>query len=85
MELPDQAIFQNLLTRVGANARENPINVRYTNYRGQTAVRTIIPIRFLFGSTEYHQDEQWLIEVWDLQKNALRTYALKDISQWFNG
>lgn len=63
-------------------AKQNPIQVRYTNYRGQTEIRTIIPLRFCFGSTEYHPEEQWLLEVWDVQKNALRTYALKDIHQW---
>lgn len=61
----------------------SPIKVRYTNYRGETAVRTIVPIYFYFGSIEYHPHEQWLIEVWDMQKKALRTYALRDISQWF--
>lgn len=76
-----QSISPNF-SEIAQSAQENPIKVRYTNYRGQTAIRTIIPIRFLFGSTEHHPNEQWLVEVWDIEKGAPRTYALKDISQW---
>ena len=72
-----------LVSEISSKAQANPIKVRYTNYRGETAVRLIIPLRFSFGSTEYHPHEQWLLEVWDVEKNALRVYALKDISQWF--
>ncbi len=64
-------------------AKANPIKVGYTNYRGETAVRTIIPIKFYFGSTEYHPQEQWLLEVWDVERDAMRVYAAKDINQWF--
>lgn len=64
-------------------ALNNPIKVLYTNYRGQTAIRTIVPVLIYFGSTEYHPHEQWLLEVWDVERGAIRTYALKEISQWF--
>ena len=61
----------------------HPIKVRYTNYRGETAVRTIVPMEVYVGKTEYHPHEQWLLKVWDVEKGAERIYALKDISQWF--
>lgn len=64
-------------------ALKNPIKVKYTNYRGETAIRTIVPISFYFGSTEYHPEEQWLVKVWDCDRNAERVYALKEITQWF--
>ena len=63
--------------------QQNPIKVLYCNWRGETTVRKIIPIKIYVGSTEYHSQEQWLLEVWDCERNALRTYALKDIQQWF--
>lgn len=69
------------LPLMGDKEKAHPIKVIYTNYRGETAVRTIIPLRFFFGSTEYHTEEQWLLELWDVEKDALRVYALKDI-QW---
>lgn len=56
--------------------------VKYKNYRGEVANRKIIPLSFKVGSTEYHREEQLLLEVWDLEKNAFRTYAVKDIQSW---
>lgn len=50
--------------------------VAYRNYRGEVAVRTFYPRRLWFGSTEYHPEEQWLLDVWDVDKDAERTYAL---------
>lgn len=61
----------------------SPITVKYKNWRGQVAVRTIIPQKIYFGSTEYHMEEQWLLEVWDCDRDAMRVYALKDITQWY--
>lgn len=63
-------------------AYTHPIKVQYTNYKGETAIRTIIPLKFWFGKTEYHPQEQWLLDVWDLERNALRVYTLKDINKW---
>lgn len=54
------------------------MNVIYTNYRGETAERTIIPVQVYWGQTEYHPGDQWLLKVWDVEKNAERIYALRD-------
>lgn len=61
---------------------EAAITVRYKNYRGDVGDRKIIPLGIEYGSTEYHPEKQWLLEVWDLDKRDYRTYALKDIEQW---
>lgn len=62
---------------------KNPIKVEYTNYRGEKGIRTIVPISFYFGSTEYHPQEQWLVKLWDMDRQAERIYALKEITRWF--
>ena len=62
---------------------KNPIKVEYTNYRGEKGIRTIVPISFFFGTTEYHPEEQWLIKLWDVDRQAERIYALKEITRWF--
>lgn len=77
----ETSLFNNPV--LGTKEAKHPIKVRYTNYRGETAIRTIIPLRFYVGATQYHPKEQWLLEVWDVERDALRVYALKDISQWF--
>lgn len=58
------------------------VNILYTNYKGETALRKIIPERIWFGSTEWHPEDQWLLDAHDLEKDALRNFAMKDIQQW---
>jgi hypothetical protein len=58
------------------------VTVIYTNYRGETALRTIVPRRIWFGSTEWHPQAGWLLEAFDLEKQAERSFAMKDIRVW---
>lgn len=46
--------------------------VRYTNWRGETADREIMPKEITFGSTQWHKEPQWLLSAMDLQKNERR-------------
>jgi len=61
---------------------EKAVRVLYTNYRGETALRTIVPERMYFGSTEWHPEPQWLLEALDLEKGQNRTFAMKDVRAW---
>jgi hypothetical protein len=56
-----------------------PVRVCYTNYRNETAVRTIRPISQRFGSTEWHPEPQWLLKGIDIDGNKEREFALKDM------
>lgn len=58
--------------------KQSPIEIIYTNHRGITDKRTIIPGMMWFGSTEWHPEPQWLIKAWDVEKQAERDFALKD-------
>jgi hypothetical protein len=60
------------------------VSILYTNWRGETAWRLILPQEIWFGSTEYHKEAQWLLRAQDIEKNAERDFALKDIDQWKN-
>ena len=60
-----------------------PIKVRYKNWRGEVAVRTIIPQRVYWGSTEWHPEEQWLLEVIDIDTHVMRVFAMADVQEWF--
>ena len=55
----------------------------YTNYRGETSVRNVIPIKIWYGKTDWHQQEQWLLDGFDIDKNSERTFAMIDIRSWF--
>lgn len=58
------------------------VRIVYTNYRGETGARRIVPKEIKFGSTQYHPQEQWLLVAYDVDKNAERTFAVKDIKSW---
>ena len=59
------------------------ISICYTNYRGETSIRKIIPLKIWFGKTDWHKEEQWLLDAIDVEKNVERSFALKDIKAWF--
>lgn len=52
------------------------VEIGYTNWRGEYAVRRIRPERLWFGSTDYHPELQWFIAAVDLDKKSLRDFAL---------
>lgn len=62
-----------------------PVTLTYTNYRGETALRTILPKSIRYGSTEWHPEPQWLLLALDVEKNADREFALKDFGQPSDG
>lgn len=61
---------------------QRSVIIDYTNHRGQKSQRRIIPIMIGLSATEWHPDEQWLLQAWDLDKRADRTFAMKDIHGW---
>lgn len=52
---------------------------KYKNYRGEIDDRKAIPYKFYKGSNEYHKEEQMLMEAYDLDKKAIRVFAVNDI------
>jgi len=65
--------------QVGITESKQPFKVLYRNYKGEVKWRYISPLKYYFGSTEYHDESQWLLECFDHDKKAERTYAVKDI------
>lgn len=66
------------LLLIGDSKSAEPITVLYTNYHGETAHRAIIPHQVWWGSTPYHREPQWLLDVTDCDRNVERTFALAD-------
>lgn len=56
-----------------------PNVVMYRNYKGELRERNITPMHIFYGSTPYHPEPQFLLEAIDNEKNAPRTFALKDM------
>ncbi len=66
------------------NADEPPdgpvLTIPYTNWRGVFAMRRVIPAGApFFGPTEWHPEPQWLLPVWDVEREGIRDYALASI------
>ena len=52
----------------------------YTNHRGERRERTVIIQTFYFGTSDFHPGEpQWFLHAFDVKKQALRHFAVKDI------
>lgn len=49
----------------------------YTNWKGKTELRKVRPIEVWFGSTQYHEEPQWLLRAFDVE-GKLKDFALRD-------
>jgi len=58
------------------------IVIDYTNYRGERARRRILPNRLWFGAAEWHPEPQWILDAWDIEKGAIRSFAMRDVHSW---
>lgn len=58
------------------------VRILYTNWKGVTSYRNIIPESIEYKSTEWHPEEQWILNAIDVDKNAMRGFSLKDIKEW---
>ena len=58
------------------------VTFTYTNYKGKTSVRRVIPHTLGFKSSSWHPEEQWILLAIDLNKGELREFAMKDIKDW---
>ncbi len=58
------------------------VKIDYTNYRGERKERLIIPHALRWASTEWEPETQWILEAYDIQKEARRDFAIQDIHSW---
>ena len=57
--------------------------IDYTNHRGERAWRHILPLgQISFENSQWHPETQWVMEAVDLDKNAIRDFALVSIHEW---
>lgn len=58
------------------------VEIVYTNHRGETAKRRITPRGIWFGATEWHREQQWLLDAYDHDVDGTRSFAVADIHGW---
>lgn len=52
----------------------------YINWRGEFGHRKVKVKNVYFGFTKFHSKEQWIMEAYDLVKQADRFFAISDMS-----
>lgn len=55
------------------------IRFDYTNWKGEKSTRHVIVKGFVFGANQWHPELQWLMNAWDLEKDEIRVFAMKDM------
>ena len=63
------------------NKEKKAVKILYTNRKGETSYRNIIPKNIEFKSTQWHKDEQWILNAFDIDKREDRGFAIKDIKE----
>lgn len=61
------------------------ITFRYKNYRGDVSERHVIAQSVQFAATEWHPEPQWLLEGFDVEKRAVRKFAMRDMENVTHG
>jgi hypothetical protein len=57
--------------------------IDYTNYKGERALRHIIPINLHYGTTEKHPEAGWFVQAYAMDRDgAVRDFAVADIHSW---
>lgn len=56
------------------------IDFEYVNWKGEKGYRRALIKGFYYGNTEYHKENQWLLEAFDVDKKQDRVFAMKDMS-----
>ncbi len=54
----------------------------YTNHRGETAQRYVQPVLLYFGTAPFHETPTWLLDAWDVEKKAHRSFAMDRVREW---
>jgi hypothetical protein len=49
------------------------------NHRGEVEARRLIPVAVWRGTDQWHPETTWLIDVYDVDKKAKRTFALEGL------
>jgi predicted DNA-binding transcriptional regulator YafY len=63
---------------------DNPIEIKYKNWKGVTSNRIIIPIKLWYGESDFHKGKQWFLRAYDIAKLDKRDFAIKDILEYID-
>jgi predicted DNA-binding transcriptional regulator YafY len=56
--------------------------IDYTNHRGEKAKRRIVPLAIYLDVNNQWHGTAWILRAFDLDKQAIREFAMRDIDSW---
>ena len=59
------------------------VNIVYTDYRGETSFRQVVPRKIWFDATDRHPAKQWMLDAYDVEEKTEKSFAMKDIKTWY--
>lgn len=57
------------------------LNFSYVNYKDEKSYRKVVVDNIYLGSNKWHPEPQFLLMALDVDKNAMRAFAMKDMSE----
>lgn len=74
----------NRFYREATTSAERRVQIDYTNHAGVRQIRQIVPVGsgIRFDISQWHPERQWLLDAYDVGKDDMRTFAVKDIHWW---
>jgi predicted DNA-binding transcriptional regulator YafY len=55
------------------------VSFTYRNWKGAVDERTVRVISLEYGSTEWHPEAQWFMRAFDVRKQSVRLFAIRDM------
>lgn len=55
----------------------------YQNHRGEVSVRRVEPLSWCYGTTTHYPETQLILEAFDLDKQAKRSFAFEYILEFY--
>lgn len=83
-DICDRAVLPAAASQAAETAAPSPLPpalvVQYRNYRGEVALRSIVPIGAPFhGATEHHPKASWILPVFDVERGVEREFTMDDM------
>ena len=73
-----RTVCKKCTTPTNATPQTDAVEMFYTNYRGETSQRSILPIGLRWGTSKWHTEPCWLLLAFDYGISANREFALQD-------
>lgn len=83
-EVFDTQMLPKLKQALAVLDGQAPMRFLYENHRKETDVRNVLPIRIYHGTTEYYPEPGYLLEAFDKDRGAVRTFSMSRIKYHFS-